>query len=251
MPPKLIEPTRLSLQQFHHQVPEHSSPNQDTSLPTFPAITIDPFSQLTYYDSKMPTSITTIRLMLDTGIKEVQLGSVDEQRIREHSKTIRTALDNRPSDDKERKVVVFGAAPAALDFVIQRVKGWAPSGSLHIKVHNMPLLRAVAVYEACKALDLEPAQPHVEGHVAGHLAHNTITPDEMMATALASRRYRETDKVYNTLVQQVAWGLVHAKYSEKDAAALQNEAEQWTELHDELDAKVQELKVKRERYDAL
>ncbi|KAK3070505.1 hypothetical protein LTR53_010352 [Teratosphaeriaceae sp. CCFEE 6253] len=197
----------------------------------------------------MSASKMTVQLSLLSGSNEMLLNTIEEQRIRAHSKTVRDALETISSDSTAKKVVLYGASPAALRFILQRIKGQAPLGQLHIKVHDMPLARAVAVYMAIEVLQVEPTQPHIEGHVLGYISHNNVTPDELMAVGIASYRRQSTSKMYRTLIQQVAWGLVHARYTEQEAGALQVKARQWVEFHDELHAKVMELQSRRRAFD--
>ncbi|KAK5714311.1 hypothetical protein LTR17_017242 [Elasticomyces elasticus] len=174
------------------------------------------------------------------------LDTVPEARIREHSATIdRTLAAAGDNAEQTKTVYLTGGAPAALEYVIHRIAGRQESRHLHIKVHDLTLVRAVAVFEAVEVLKVRPAQTHVEGHVVGYISHDKVTPDEMMAVARASYPYRNAIKIYNTLVQQVAWGLVHGKYDEVEANFLHNRSREFSEFCRAVTDRMWELKAKR------
>ncbi|TKA82540.1 hypothetical protein B0A55_02278 [Friedmanniomyces simplex] len=158
------------------------------------------------------------------------LDSLPEDRIRTHSASIDRALAAQVNYSAAEKTVhLSGAAPAALKYVIHRIAGKKETQSLHIKVHDMPLDRAVAVFEATEVLG--------------------IRPEEMWVVTIASLHRRQTSKIFRTLVHQVAWNLVHQRYSEDEAQALQDRAKEWPDLHFTVDKKVTELKGKKPVHD--
>ncbi|KAK1074976.1 hypothetical protein LTR12_006305 [Friedmanniomyces endolithicus] len=195
-------------------------------------------------------SLVKINLTV-AGKPDQLLDTVPEERIRAHSASIDRALaaqgDNQST---ERTVCVFGAAPAALIYVIHRIAGKKETRDLHIKVHDMPLERVLAVWEATEVLDVRPAQPHIEGHVIGYISHHAVTPEQMWVVAVASLQRRQSSKIFRTLIHQVAWNLVHQRYSEDGAQALQDKAKEWPDLHFTIDKKVLELKEKKAVHDA-
>ncbi|KAK0312344.1 hypothetical protein LTR82_013976 [Friedmanniomyces endolithicus] len=179
------------------------------------------------------------------------LDTVPEERIRAHCASIDRALATQGDNQStEKTVCLFGAAPAALIYVIHRIAGKKETRDLHIKVHDMPLERVLAVWEATEVLGIRPAQPHIEGHVIGYISHYAITPEQMWVVAVASLHRRQSSKIFRTLIHQVAWNLVHQRYSEDGAQALQDKAREWPDLHFTIDKKVTELKEKKAIHDA-
>ncbi|KAK4896476.1 hypothetical protein LTR27_005692 [Elasticomyces elasticus] len=197
-------------------------------------------------------TVPHVKIILRAPSKPDQLiDTVSEARIREHSATIDGALAAAGDGAELTKTVYLsGGAPAALDFVIHRIAGKQEGRNLHIKVHDMPLVRAAAVFEAVEVLKVRPAQSHIEGHVVGYISHDKVTPDEMMAVTRASYPYRNTIKIFNTLVQQVAWGLVHGKYDEVEANFLHNRSREFSEFCRAVTNRMWELKAKKNEHDA-
>jgi len=195
-------------------------------------------------------SVVKINLAVP-GKADQLLDAVPEERIRAHSASINRALAPRDDDPStEKTICLFGAAPAALIYVIHRIAGKKETRDLHIKVHDMQLERVLAVWEATEVLDVQPPQPHIEGHVIGYISHHAITPEQMWVVAVASLRRRQSSKIFRTLIHQVAWNLVHQRYSEDEAQAMQDKAKEWPDLHFTIDKKVVELREKKALHDA-
>ncbi|KAK5675259.1 hypothetical protein LTS10_012020 [Elasticomyces elasticus] len=197
-------------------------------------------------------SVPHVKIYLRAPGKPDQLlDTVPAARIREHSATIDGALAAAGENVELTKTVYLsGASSGALEFVIHRIAGRQEGQHLHIKVHDMPLAKAVAVFEAVEVLKVRPAQTHIEGHVVGYISHDKVTPDEMMAVARASFPYRDTSKIFNTLVQQIAWSLVHHKYDEVEANFLHNRSREWSEFCLTVTNRMKELKAKKDQHDA-
>ncbi|KAK0296944.1 hypothetical protein LTR54_004762 [Friedmanniomyces endolithicus] len=173
-------------------------------------------------------SVVKINLAVP-GKADQLLDAVPEERIRAHSASINRALAPRDDDPStEKTICLFGAAPAALIYVIHRIAGKKETRDLHIK----------------------PPQPHIEGHVIGYISHHAITPEQMWVVAVASLRRRQSSKIFRTLIHQVAWNLVHQRYSEDEAKAMQDKAKEWPDLNFTIDKKVVELREKKALHDA-
>lgn len=99
---------------------------------------------------------------------------LDERIIVAHSKTIRNAVAAMPPA-VTKDITITGAAPAALRFVTSYIKTLKRKEALHLQVRPLPLIKAIAIYQAVEALQVEPAQPHVEGHIIGYTSHMPIT----------------------------------------------------------------------------
>lgn len=219
-------------------------------LPRGPSKTHSSYSAAAAHPYSFAMSYVKILLAVP-GRPDELLDTIPEPRIRAHSASIDRALAaQRISNATDKTVCLSGAAPAALSYVIHRIAGKKKGRELHIKVHDMSLQRAVAVFEATDVLDVRPAQPHIEGNIIGYISHYVVTPDEMMAVARASVHRRDTSRIFGTLIQQVAWNLVHGRYTEDQATALQNQALEWTDFHHTIDNRMRELQAKRETHDA-
>ena len=120
------------------------------------------------------------------------LRKVDEAIVSKHSKTIRDVLASVPPKARGKYVTLSGAAPAAVDFVIQQIVN--KGSKLKIKIGKLPLERAVAIYEAVETLQVEPRQAQVEGHIVACVAHAKVSPTGLRAltkvSSIVSRQAR-------------------------------------------------------------
>ncbi|RMZ13480.1 hypothetical protein D0862_02321 [Hortaea werneckii] len=181
-----------------------------------------------------------VDIYLRTPTQHGKLATLDQKRVRFNSGTLDRLLGFLPASEKQT-VTLQGAAPAALTFLLDRIRTKPKSQDLHIKVHDQPFPKAVAIYEAAEVLDIKPPQPHIAGFIVGHLSHNKITPADMLVVHKCFYDRRETCKAWRVMVHQVAWYLSTSKYTAEEALELKRAAMQYPELVDAVDWQVDEL----------
>ncbi|EMC90872.1 hypothetical protein BAUCODRAFT_571457 [Baudoinia panamericana UAMH 10762] len=189
--------------------------------------------------------MSVVQIYLQAHVHHGLLEIVDEDRIRAHSVTISDALGQRDPTKLVKQVTLTGSAAAALKFVLIRVKNKKNKMGLHMKVHDLPLVRVVAIYQAVELLRIRPVQPHIEGHITGHVSHNLVTPEEMIAVHRVFESRRETSKVWRTMVHQLGWYIANDRVSDEDRDALEKAAQALPSLHGEILSKGKELLEKR------
>ncbi|KAI7157992.1 hypothetical protein KC349_g5159 [Hortaea werneckii] len=165
---------------------------------------------------------------------------MDQNRVRANSGTLDRLLGSLPVSEKHT-VTLQGAAPAAFTYLFDRIRTKPKSQNLHIKVHDQPLAKAVAIYEAAEVLDIKPPQPHIAGFVVGYLSHNKITPNDMLVVHRGFYDRRETYKAWRVMVHQIAWYMATSKYTPDEAIELEKAAKQYPELVGAVDQKIDEL----------
>ncbi|KAI7479410.1 hypothetical protein KC357_g4190 [Hortaea werneckii] len=181
-----------------------------------------------------------VDIYLRTPTQHGRLATMDQKRVRTNSGTLDRLLGSLP-DSSKHTVTLQGAAPAALTYLLDRIRTKPKSQELHIKVHDQPFAKVVAIYEATEVLDIKPQQPHIAGFIVGHLSHNKLTPDDMLVVHKCFYDRRGTCKVWRVMVHQVAWYLATSKYTVDEATELNTAAMQCPELVDAVDRKVDEL----------
>lgn len=181
-----------------------------------------------------------VDIYLRTPTQHGKLATLDQKRVRANSGTIDRLLDPLPAS-QNHTVTLQGAAPAALTYLLDRIRTKPKSQELHIKVHDQPFAKAVAIYEAAEVLDIKPPQPHIAGFVVGYLSHNKILPDDMLVVHKCFYNRRETYKAWRVMVHQIAWYISTSKYTEQEALELKVAAMKHPELVDAVDQKVDEL----------
>ncbi|KAI6844139.1 hypothetical protein KC340_g2356 [Hortaea werneckii] len=181
-----------------------------------------------------------VDIYLRTPTQDGKLTTMDQNRVRANSGTLDRLLGSLPASEKHT-VTLQGAAPAALTYLFDRIRTKPKSKELHIKVHDQPFAKAVAIYEAAEVLDIRPPQPHIAGFVVGYLSHNKLTPDDMLVVHKCFYDRRETYNAWRVMVHQVAWCISTSKYTAEEALELKGAAMQYPELVDAVDQKVDEL----------
>lgn len=193
--------------------------------------------------------MSTVQLFLQIATGPVLLDSIDEDRIRAHSSRVDDTLGPKTTTSLPIKTVTLtGAAPGPLKYILERIKNNQQGRTLHIKVHDMPLPKVVAVFEAYDVLQVQPAQLQIENHIVGHISHHVTAPDEMVAVARCFYQRQETSRVWRVLIQQVGWNVVHGKYTSEQTEHLQKTArEAYPALENEVVEKIKELKAKKDQ----
>ena len=92
--------------------------------------------------------------------------------------------------------------------------------AVRILVHDGTIPRAVMILQAINALELEPVQPHVENHIVGHVSHEKLKPEEMVAIHTAFGHLGEASRIWRVMIHQIAWDSVHEKYTEEEKQKL-------------------------------
>ncbi|KAI7278292.1 hypothetical protein D0864_00043 [Hortaea werneckii] len=185
-----------------------------------------------------------VDIYLRTPTQHGKLTTLDQKRVRDNSGTLDRLLGSLP-DSPKHTVTLQGAAPAALTFLLDRIRTKPKSQTLHIKVHDQPFAKAVAIYEAAEVLDIKPRQPHIAGFIVGYLSHNKVTPDDMLVVHKCFYDRRGTCKAWRVMVHQVAWWLATSKYTAEEAIELKTAATPYPELVDAVDRQIDELFPKK------
>ncbi|RMY65485.1 hypothetical protein D0863_09085 [Hortaea werneckii] len=181
-----------------------------------------------------------VDIYLRTPAQHSKLTTMDQNRVRTNSGTLDRLLGSLPASEKHT-VTLSGAAPAALTYLLDRIRTKPKARELHIKVHDQPFAKAVAIYEAAEVLDIRPPQPHIAGFVVGYLSHNKITPDDMLVVHKCFYDRRETYNAWRVMVHQIAWYMGTSKYTAEEAIDLKAAATPHPELVDAVDQKIDEL----------
>ena len=172
----------------------------------------------------------------------------DGDHIKAHSALIRNIL--APIEPHPiNRVYLRGATIETLRIVLNEIHKVQPGEVLQVKIRTRDLSKAINIHHAIHYLQVEPAQLLVEGHFHGLLSKQLVNPDEMVAVFLnygnpAGRFYR----IFQIMVQKIAWDFVHDKIPQVQAGLLKQAAERYPDLDAAIEAKViQERRDKQRR----
>ena len=173
-----------------------------------------------------------------------------ESKIRAHSAAIAHLLDVKSHPNPAIKQVFFDrlASLGAMDFLLARIKSHDRT-VLHIKVHDLPLQRVVAIWEASVLLQLQPEQPQIERGLIGEISHRQLTPDEMVTVARVAFQNQHSSRMWDVLVQQLSWDIVHDRYDDKQRKELFAAAAPYQALVEAVTAKKDFLQQKKDERD--
>lgn len=145
--------------------------------------------------------------------------AVSETVVGNHLHQVRDKLLTLTSAANPKKVHLSGAPLAALRFVVELV---IKDGSkAYIRVRDRPLKMAIALFQAVQVLGLDPAQPHIGNHIVGHVSHEKLDSEEIIAMDLAFGVEGLGNRCWRTMVDHLGWLIVKHKWSEvelKDVA---------------------------------
>ena len=193
--------------------------------------------------------MAVIQLYLTYGNRTAFLRNVDQTIIKKHSATIRDALQAVDPNAQSKRVKLVNVSPGPLNWVLDRIISHRER--LHIKVGDRQLHLVVALYETVEALRLEPAQPQIDGHIVGYLAHEKISPAGMKAVNAVFEGRQQTSKFWGVMVHQIARDIqLCTKYTAKEFNELEEEAKKHPSLFAAVNNKVQELQSRQARYEA-
>ncbi|KAF2764568.1 hypothetical protein EJ03DRAFT_355636 [Teratosphaeria nubilosa] len=186
--------------------------------------------------------MTVVRIFVQAPTQTGLLYTMNEEKIRAASSTIDNASTRQPYAPV-KSVEISGAAPAAFRFVLTCIDEHEkskrrPGDELRIKAHEEPLAGTTAIYEAIEVLGIKPPQPHIENHIIGHIAHNTLRPNELVTPHKTFVGRRETSKAWRTLVHQTAYYVVYQEYTPEEADALQRAVAPYPELRSAIETKI-------------
>ena len=190
----------------------------------------------------MVVIMSTVTIFLAHKGETIEFVPVKEKDLVKVSKFARKALAGKTGTSK--RLDMIGIAPPALTMVLQQALKQGEKTCIGIK--NLSVQHVVCLLEAINKLELEPPQPHVEGQLVYHLANKKITPTEMTFVHIAFGHLRENSKPWRVMVHQIAWDTIHNDHNPaEDIQALQAEAQKHPDLHDAINAKINEIKEKK------
>ena len=174
------------------------------------------------------------------------LQAVDETVISRYSRVARNALQSQTV--RPKRVDISDVSPGPLKFVIE--KAVKHGNNVRIIVHDGSIPRAVMILQAINALDMEPAQPHVEQHIVGHISHERIKPDEMVAIHTAFGHEGVNNRIWRVMLHQIAWDSIHEKFTVDQKAALVEATKKLPDLDAALLQRAQYLARKKGNHEA-
>lgn len=158
--------------------------------------------------------MVVIEIWLQTPTQLGLLTTIEEGQVRRHSVTVDSVLTNEGPGGASplvRKITLQGAAPAALKHVMNQIRTHNNQYPVYIKVHDIPFVKALVIFEAVQLLQVTDPQPHIEGHIVGYISHNKLSVEEILAAAKIgyARRDEQTEleksKILTVLIHQTAW----------------------------------------------
>lgn len=173
----------------------------------------------------------------------------DGDHIKAHSALIRNIL--APIEPHPIiRVYLRGATIETLRIVLNEIDKVQPGEVLQMKIRTRDLSKAINIHRAIHYLQVEPAQPLVEGHFHGRLSKQLVNPDEVVAIFL---NYGNPDgrfyRIFQIMVQKIAWDFVHDKIPPRQAELLKAAAERYPDIDAAIKAQVIQERGDKQRRD--
>ncbi|KAK4500678.1 hypothetical protein PRZ48_008867 [Zasmidium cellare] len=177
---------------------------------------------------------------------------VPREKLVQHSAEFAAFLPSWPvADESRRSVILPQGSPSALQHVLRIIRDHSNRQQLYISLKDLSIPQKLAVWNACQILDLRPkrALEAVDKHLGWVISHAKTTPEIMRATYDCAVMFRDSDdyeqrKIWNSMIHQYVWDLIHGKFSKEEQEALVKTYTPLPELFDAIEAKYEELKGK-------
>jgi len=140
--------------------------------------------------------------------------ALSETVVKNHLHQIRDKLLTMTCGVNSKEVYLSGGPFAAFKFVVDLVIKDGPK--TYIRVRDRPLKIAIALFQAVQVLGLDPAQPHIENHIVGHVSHEKLDAEEIAAMDLAFGAAGLENRCWRTMVDHLGWLFVKGKWSEAE-----------------------------------
>ncbi|CZT23092.1 uncharacterized protein RCC_08802 [Ramularia collo-cygni] len=178
-------------------------------------------------------------------------------KLEAHSGSFRRFLSGWEVENEEhREVTLPTGAPAGLRHVLGIIQTHGGKENLFINVAGMTVTRAVAIWEACDLLDMQPksATEKLMGHICWTVAHEKVSREvmEKVDTVFCPSICPEDPdrrRPWDTMVHQYAWDLVHGLYTLEEQEALEALYQKLPELSAAIAIKEPELRAKKQLHD--
>jgi len=157
-----------------------------------------------------------------------------------HLHRVRDQLLTMTSGVNSKKVYLSGAPFAALKFVVDL--GIKDGPKTYIRVRDRPLKMAIALFQASQVLGLEPAQPHIENHIVGHVSHEKLDAEEIAAMDLAFGAEGLENRCWRTMVDHLGWLFVKERWTEAELEGVMPAIRALPALDRAVDEKVKALR---------
>lgn len=193
--------------------------------------------------AKLPS---VINIFADQDGRNVFVAAIKRDLVVKHSKNVRETLEANPTAND---VVIPGAAKGPLHHVLEFMKkGKQP---LRIGISHEEFVKGIAIFQAVKALDVEPAQPQVENHIIYVITQHMITADQVEIIQRASNRLGTDSRIYSAMVQAVAYNVLHKNFTLAQVTAIKNVARAMPPLDSVIQDKVNELDARAREHAAM
>lgn len=184
--------------------------------------------------------MSSIQILVTTGTKTGVVGIMDGDLIKQHSATVRNIVDSQ-QPSLVYQVQFTNVAPPAIDWILKKIKANKPNKALYLKVHDLPLIQAICIEEAVRRMRIEPAQPHIEGHILGYVSHNIVTPSEMVTIHKAYHNISGS-RIHKALIHHLSYNMIGGSIDSMLNDELFEAAQPFPALVTAVEVKLKELK---------
>lgn len=171
------------------------------------------------------------------------VGTIDASLIARHSGTVREVIATMPAQDSY-ELTIYGVAPAAARWIIDKIATHSGNSKLYLRVADLPLQQGIAIEEAIRAMRIEPAQPHVEGHILGYVSHNIVNANEMLTLHRAYSGITDS-RIYKALIHHLAYNMIGGEIGLAKIDELHEAAQQYPALVTAVEERLKELQVRK------
>ena len=174
------------------------------------------------------------------------VGVYDGDRIKAHSAKLRNMMTAMPSAAIYR-INLYEGDVNSLQYALGEIQAMQQGQYLEITTTTRDLNKAIALHNAIEFLEIEPEQSKIVGHLNGYIAHQLISPEEMIAI---HKNYGTPGhphaRIWNTMIHTIAYRYVGKKIKRETAELFSIALLRYPELKKALDDKVREFEDRQE-----
>lgn len=204
-----------------------------------------------------PGQTVTVFIRRATDARKQHIITMQRDRLTAHSWAFRLFLEHhKVANEDEREITLPIGSPAAMKHVIDIINAYRGRQELYINLRTMTIKQAIAIWAAAQEIQIDPvsARNKIMGVLTWRVSHETLTPDIMIAVyevfmPLRNHPDPNVKKLWDVLVHQYVWDMLHGNYSERQQRALEAVYTQRPPLAIAIAAKEDELRPKKALHD--
>ena len=199
----------------------------------------------------------TVFILRPSDIRKQHIIKMQRDKLARHSFAFRIFLEyHKVANEDEREITLPRGSPAAMKHVLELIDAYRGKQELYINLRDMSIKQAIAIWAAAHELQIDPvaARNKIMGVLTWRVSHEALTPDIMIAVydvfmPLRNHPDPNVKKLWDVLVHQYVWDMLHGNFSPRQQRALEDVYAQRPPLGIAIAAKEDELRPKKALHD--